>query len=178
VTKYQATPGALMIGGYIIGAVEALGIYRSTGYQILSEYGLSEPKPDQMYSMTIFCDFFDAISTKIGPSTLLVMGKTVGTSFELPPEVDSIDKLFNSLETGYKLASKNLRPDEGWNIKMMSGRSAEVTFVGAFPDNFMRGLLEGMANRILKNGKFLAKIDETRPSIDKGGKSVTFQCVW
>jgi hypothetical protein len=168
----------MVIGGFIIGAVEALGAFKDTGYRILADLGLKDPKPDQMYPMQIFCDFFEAISTKVGSATVSTMGKNVGINFPQPPEVNSIEKYLNSIDKEYKGGVRGIGMDEGWKTKITGTNSANAVFTGQFPDNFIRGLVEGMGRSVTKNNKFNVVIDTTQPSIDKGEKSVTLLITW
>jgi hypothetical protein len=176
--RYQSKPGSMVAGGFIIGAVEALGAFKETGYHILSDSGLKDPKFDQMYPMQIFCDFFESISTKVGTATLSTMGKNVGASFPLPPELDSVEKFLNTIDSQYKYGTKGLGIDDGWKVKLTGANSATAVFTGPLPDNFIRGLIESMGRKVSKTNKMNVAIDPTQPSIDKGEKSVTLLCTW
>ena len=176
--RYQSKPGSMVIGGFILGAVEALGAFKETGYRILADIGLKDAKMDQMYPMQIFCDFFESISSKVGTATLSTMGKNVGSTFPLPPDVDSAEKILNALDSQYKYGTRGLGMDEGWKVKKTGSNSATAVFTGHFPDNFIRGLVESMGRKVTKSNKFTAAIDSTQPSIDKGEKSVTLLLSW
>ncbi len=77
--KYTAEPGATILGSNIIATVDALEVYASTGYGILAENGITDIQPDGWYPMQPFCDFLEAIDTKVGASVYYIIGKKVFT---------------------------------------------------------------------------------------------------
>jgi hypothetical protein len=165
-----------MQGTTIISTVDALGTYKDTGYRMLAECGLSNPKPDAWYSMQILGDFFEAITLKIGNATLFMLGKAVAESMDLPPQIDTIEKLYGSFDQVYKMTFKNVASSEGWSFKPTGANKATLSFCGPFPDDYCRGVAEGFGKRFAK--KLSVKVDETQPRLDQGGKSVNLIVSW
>jgi hypothetical protein len=174
--KYVASPGSLSQGVTIIGTVDGLGAYKDTGYRILADSGVQNLKPDEWYPMQALCDFFAAVSSKVGKSTFFLIGKNLVAKAPLPPEIDSIEKVYAGFDQVYKTNFRNVPESEGWNFELTGPTSARMICTSPFPDEYTRGITEGFGRRFKNN--VTAKIDETKPRVDSGGKSVTILVSW
>jgi hypothetical protein len=176
VAKYVASPGSLSVGATIIGTVDGLGAFKDTGYRILAEAGVKDLKPDEWYPMQALCDFFETVSSKVGKSTLFLIGKNLVVNVPLPPQIDSIEKVYSGFDQVYKTSFHNVPSGEGWKCELTGPTSASMVCTSPFPDEYTRGVTEGFGRRFKNN--VTAKIDETKPRVDTGGKSVTILVTW
>jgi hypothetical protein len=178
--KYQASPKAKVSGPVVVGTVDALGIYKDTGYKILADCGISDPKMDQLYPLQVLCDFFTQVETRFGPSTLSVMGKNVAQVTPVPPGVDSPEAVLSSMGEAYQLNHQDVPADEGWRYEKTGPTSARMVCNAPYPDDFCRGIIEGFVRRFKQTsgGAVRAEIDMTQPRRDNGGQSVTVLVRW
>jgi len=175
--KYQATPGAKIIGNSVYYMIEALGTYKDTGYRLLAQVGISDIKMDDWYAQQTFCDFLDLIQQKVGNKTLFIAGRNQGLEAVLPPVLDVPEKVLASFNQVYRMAHKDIPASEGWAYTSTGPNSAIMTCTAPYPDEFSRGVCDGFVRRFKKE-KTTAKIDETQPRMDTGGKSVTIVVNW
>jgi hypothetical protein len=176
-SKYHATPGGKTIGSSIRSTVQSLGAFKDTGYRLLAEVGISEVKEDEWYDQQAYSDFMELIQQKVGNATLFMAGRTQGLSAPLPPVFDSPEKVLASFDQVYRMAHKNVPSSQGWTYTPTGPNSATMTCSGPYPDEFSRGICDGFVRRY-KIGNVTAKIDETQPRMDTGGKSVTILVKW
>ena len=175
-SEYTAKPGAQTIGANILGVIEGSGAFRQTGYRILADLGLKELKQDQWYPMQPFCDFFEAIEKKFGGATLAMIGKSNGSGLPLPPELNTIEKVYSSFDQVYRMNFRNVPTNEGWKFTKTGPKSATIVCTGPMPDEYLRGIAIGFGGRFEKN--LVVKFDETQLRRDKGGNSVTLLVNW
>jgi len=178
--KYKAQPNAQISGVRVISTIEALGVFKEAGYKILAENGIANPQPEQWYSQQDFINFFEALSAKVGPATLFMMGKNLGTTAKLPPQMDTFEKVLLSMDQFYKLHHRNVPANEGWRVEKTGATSLKLTSTGPYPDDMLRGVIAGYAEK-LKPAKGVIiniKIDPTQPRRDTGGDSVTILVNW
>ncbi len=178
--KYQAVPGANVLGSVVIDIVEALDIYKETGYQVLAECGIADPSADQPYPLQALCDFFEQVETRFGPATLSVMGKNVAKAMPVPPGINSPGAALSHMDETYQHSHQNVPPDEGWQYEETGPASAQIVCNAPYPDDFCRGIIEGIAKRFkpADGGMVKAEIDESKPRRDTGGQSVTVLVSW
>lgn len=176
--QFQAAPDAMVDSGLILGAVESLGIYKTTGYSILSSQGIKDIHPGQWVPMQILCNFFETIATKIGPATLFIMGRNVGSSIPLLPNNNTIEKVLVSLDTAYKSMTRGIGFGEGWKIDQMQSNSARLVFTGHFPSDFLCGLVQGLLQRVSVSTHPRVRFDENHVLLDHGSSSIALLVNW
>jgi hypothetical protein len=175
--KYIAKAGATALGAHIIATFEALGLYTAAGYSILAKNGITDIKPDEWYPMQAFCNFFEAIDTKVGA---YIIGKTLGATVPLPPEANTVEKALSRLDVVYKTNYKGVAWTEGWRVQISGDKSAKLIFRGPFPDDFVRGVTEGFVRRFNRGagGRVTVRIDAAAPRRDRGESSTTLLASW
>jgi hypothetical protein len=174
---YKAEPGSKVLGDSIRITLEALGLYKDTGNQLLAQAGIREVKADEWYDMQTYCDFLGALMEKVGPSTLFVAGRNIGMNAVLPPVFDTPEKVLSGFDQVFKMGHQGVPASQGWKYTPAGERSAIMVSTSPYPDELQRGVCDGFIRRF-KTGALLVKIDETKPRVDKGGKSVTFIANW
>ncbi len=178
--KYQAALGAKVLGPVVIGTVEALGIYKDTGYGILADCGVVDPEMDQLYPLQVLCDFFQKVETQLGPASLTTMGRNVAKAVPVPPGINSPETALISLGKSYHLNHSNVPKNEGWKYEKTGPASARMVCNAPYPDDFCRGIVDGFVRRFKPAGKGTVRteIDKTKPRRNTGGKSVTVLARW
>lgn len=174
---YKAEPGSKVLGHSIEITLNALGLYKDTGHQILAQTGIQNVKADEWYDMQMYCDFLGTLKEKVGPSTLFVAGRNIGMNAELPPIFDTPAKVLASFDQVFKMGHRGVPANQGWAYTSTGERSAIMVSTSPYPDELQRGVCDGFIRRF-KTGTLLVKIDETKPRVDNGGKSVTFIATW
>ena len=175
--SYKAYPGSKVLGHSIQITLEALELYKDTGNQLLAQAGIQKVKPDEWYDMQTYCDFLAAIKQKLCPFTLFVAGRNIGMKAELPPIFDTPSKVLSGFDQVFKMGHRGVPANQGWTYTSTGERSAVMVSSTPYPDELQRGVCDGFIRRF-KTGALLVKIDETKPRVDNGGKSVTFIANW
>jgi hypothetical protein len=175
--NYKAAPGSTVLGHSILITLEALSLDRETGVELLTKAGIQDLHKDAWYDMQTYCDFLGALRLRLGDSTLFTAGRNIGLGAELPPFLDSPSKVLASFDQVFKMGHQGIPPEQGWAYTPTGERSAIMVSTTPYPDELQRGVCDGFIRRF-KTGALLVTIDETKPRVDKGGKSVTFNAVW
>ncbi len=170
----------MVLGANIIATVEALGAYSDTGYRILAENGITDVQPDEWYPMQAFCNFIEALNSRVGASVLYITGKAVAACLPLPPEVNTVEKALSRFDLVYKTYYKGVAWTEGWKVRIRGDRSAQLVFRGPFPDDFVRGLTEGFIRRFANGStdRITVRNDAASPRRDRGQSSTTLLARW
>jgi hypothetical protein len=174
---YQASPGAKALGTNIRNTLESLELYKDVGYKLLTQAGIPDLKNDEWYDQQMYCDFLDMLKQKVGPSTLFVAGRNIGMNAPLPPQLNTPAKVLASFDQVYKANHKGVPANQGWIYNSTGENKATMICNSPYPDDLTRGVCDGFVRRF-KTGALFVKIDETKPRIDTGGKTVTFLIQW
>lgn len=174
---YKAAFGSKVLGHSIKITLDALTLYKDMGVRLLAQSGIKEVKPDEWYDMQIYCDFLGAVKDKLGNSTLFVAGRNIGMNAELPPIFDTPAKTLASFDQVFKMGHRGVPAHQGWKYTSTGERSAVMVSTSPYPDELQRGVCDGFIRRF-KTGALIVKTDETKPQVDKGGESVTFNALW
>ena len=175
--NYKAEPGSKVLGHNIQITLDALGLYRDAGVQLLKQAGVQKVKMDEWYDMQMYCDFLSALKEKVGSSTIFVAGRNIGMNAELPPIFDTPSKVLASFDQVFKMGHRGIPDNQGWAYTSTGERSAIMVSSTPYPDELQRGVCDGFIRRF-KTGALVVKIDPTKPRVDSGGKSVTFIATW
>ncbi len=174
---YKATPGSKVLGHSILITLDALILYKEAGLQLLAQSGLKNLNKDEWYEMQKYCDFLGALKEKLGDSTLFFAGRNIGMNAELPPFIDTPSKVLSGFGDVFKMGHRGVPPEQGWSFTSTGERSAIMVSSAPYPDELQRGVCDGFIRRY-KTGALSVTIDESKPRVDKGGKSVTFKAMW
>lgn len=174
---YKAEPGSTVLGHSIEITLNALVLYKDTGKQLLEQAGIPDVKADAWYNMQTYCDFLGAVKEKLGNATLFVAGRNIGMNAELPPFLDTPEKVLASFDQVFKMGHRGVPVNQGWTYTSTGKRSATLVSTSPYPDELQRGVCDGFVRRF-KTGALMVTIDGTKPRVDNGGKSVTFNVTW
>ncbi len=174
---YKAEPGSQVLGHNIQITLDALGLYKDLGQQLLAQAGIREAQRNDWYSMQTYCDFLSILKEKVGNATLFVAGRNIGMSADLPPIFDTIEKTLASFDQVFKIGHRGVPVEQGWRYTKTGERSAIMESIAPYPDELQRGVCDGFIRRF-KIGAPLVRTDESKSRVDTGGKSVTFIAQW
>lgn len=165
-------------GETILSVVNGMGIAKDLGRKILADEGIVDPQPGQWYPQQAWLNTFRAIAEKIGPATLLAIGKAIPANAQWPPEVNTIEKALASIDIAYKM---NHRGGEigYYRFEATGPRAGRVVCRNPYPSEFDRGIILAVAYRFAPQGSIPSvKLDETAPTRKKGADACTFLVSW
>ncbi|MCP4542781.1 MAG: hypothetical protein GY832_37130 [Chloroflexi bacterium] len=179
-STYRSSLGAEVLGAVILEALNALGIYKEFGRNILQDLGITDIQPDQWYSQETLSKFYHTLKERTGPATMFVTGKAVAQALQIPVGQRSIEQVPSSLGQMWRVNHRHITLDVGWKHQKTGDRSAVMTIVSPYPDDFERGILIGVVERFKPADSVGTKvvIDETKPRNDHGGAFTSFLVSW
>jgi len=156
-----ATPEAIILGKAVQAFAENLE--SDVVRPLLLKYGLDTIDPEKWYPCQALLNVLRDVSEMPGGSNALVaVGKKTVETAVMPPEVDSIPKMLNSLNTGYHLNLRNVPAEDVHPVEVVSERVYRVTSNTPFPLNYTYGLVWGFAQRFRSPGEpFTVRIIES-----------------
>lgn len=161
----------LVLGAGIAAIIEGMGGFKSRAKKILAENGLPEElQSDQWYSLEDVSKSLHTIADKIGPSTLLQIGRKIPEFAAFPPGIDTMDKALHAISVGYGMNHKGT--DIGsYKVIKISDKEYAVDCDALYPCEVDRGFLETMVkNYKLSNVHASVKHDSTDPCRKRGDK--------
>lgn len=165
-------------GETILSVMDGMGVTKELAYRFLAEQGIKDPQPGHWYSQQAWLNAFRMIAEKIGPATLLAIGKTIPENAKWPPNIDTIEKALVSIDIAYHLNHRG--GDIGcYQFKSTGPKSAKVICHNPYPSEFDRGIIVAVARKFAPKGTFPAvKLDESAPTRNKGADECTFLVTW
>jgi hypothetical protein len=171
-------PGVEVNGETVLSILDGLGPYKQTGLNLLAEHGINDPQPGKWYPQQAWLDAFKAIAEKMGPKTLLAIGKTIPENAKWPPQVDTIEKALSSIDVAYHM---NHRGGEigHYSFETLGPKSGKMVCKNPYPSDFDLGIIYAAARKFAPKGVFpTVKLDENSPSRASGADSCTFLILW
>jgi hypothetical protein len=74
---------------------------------ILKELNIDAEDPEAWYKLDSAIQFYQRVREEFGPNTVYNLGKMFGDLYELPPEIDTLEKFLHSLDTMYQATHRN-----------------------------------------------------------------------
>jgi hypothetical protein len=160
-TRFPELPGSTIVideskvpehatvsGGNILSMLAAMGPFRKRGEAILAEHGISEVDVERWYPLRAYVASLRTISQKMGPNTLLQIGKQIPHHIPLPPGLDSFEKVASSFDPAFEMNHRGF-PPHPISYEMTSDRSALITTGTPYPCEFDRGVIQGFFQTLL-----------------------------
>ncbi|HET6229671.1 MAG TPA: hypothetical protein VFE05_06275 [Longimicrobiaceae bacterium] len=141
-------PKATVSGGNILSMLAAMGPFRKRGEQILAEVGIDEVDAERWYPLPAYVKALEAIETKMGPNTLLQIGKQIPNHVMLPPGLDTFEKVLASFGMAYDMNHRGIRPN-AITFTVKTDRHADIVSGTAYPCDFDRGVIQGFFQKLL-----------------------------
>jgi hypothetical protein len=144
----QVPPDATVSGGNILSMLAAMGPFRKRGEQILLEHGLSDVQAEGWYPLGAYVQALRTISQKMGPNTLLQIGKQIPNHVPLPPGLDTTEKVLASFGVAFDMNHRGM-PKGLITYRIASDQEADITSGTPYPCDFDRGVILGFFQTLL-----------------------------
>jgi hypothetical protein len=139
---------AIVSGGNILSMLAAMGPFRKRGEAILADHGITEIDVALWYPLRAYVASLRTIGQKMGPNTLLQIGKQIPNHIPLPPGLDTFEKVAGSFGPAFDMNHRGV-PPRAITHEMTSDRSALITTGTPYPCEFDRGVIQGFFQKLL-----------------------------
>lgn len=160
-----------MSGGNILSMLAAMGPFRKRGEQILVENGIGDIDVEKWYPLPAYVAALAAIGEKMGPNTLLQIGKQIPNHVPLPPGIDTFEKVLASFGVAFDMNHRGFAPGR-ISYQMSTDRTATITSATPYPCDFDRGVIQGFFQKLLATRVNVVH-DTERGCKKEGGESCT-----
>lgn len=158
-SQFVASPGVEVIGHSIVTMAEAAGAFRRRVYDILKDCGIKDIDPKRWYRAQMWLDALKIIQNQVGDATLFNMGVEVSRTANVPPEVNSIEKVFSLFVVIYEMHHRGNQP-KSWDIQKLGERMFRMTNWNPYPHEFNRGITWGFADRFKPRASVVSVVME------------------
>ena len=133
---------ALVSGGHILAMLAAMGAFRKLAEQLLAERGIERVSPEGWYPLARCAEVLHELELRIGPNAVFRVGKEIPNHIQLPPGLDSFEKVAGSFGPTFALNHRNA--DSGRIEHEMTGPDSATIVSGTpYPCDFDRGVILG-----------------------------------
>lgn len=164
---------ATVSGGNILSMLAAMGPFRKRGEQILEEHGIRDIGVEQWYPLQAYVDSLRTIGEKMGPNTLLQIGKQIPNHVPLPPGLDTFEKVLASFGIAFDMNHRGVAPG-AITYDLKSERSATITTGTPYPCDFDRGVIQGFF-QVLLSTRVKVDHDTAGGCKNRGSETCTHQ---
>ena len=145
----QPSAAAQVKGGNILSMLAAMGAFRKTGEQILAERGITKVTADGWYPLQAYAEGLAEIERRIGPNTLFRIGKEIPNHIQLPPGLDSFEKVTGSFGPAFSMNHRGAGAG-GITFEITGPEEGTITSATPYPCDFDRGVIQGFYQKLLK----------------------------
>ena len=141
-------PDALVSGRNVLAMLAAMGAFRKMAEQLLTDRGITNVSPEAWYSLAPCAEVMHDLETKIGPNAVFRIGKEIPNHIELPPGLDSFDRVAGSFGPAFALNHRNAGAG-GIEHEITAPGSATIVSGTPYPCDFDRGVILGFFQVLL-----------------------------
>src|SRR5512142_3144909 len=98
---------ALVSGGNILAMLAAMGAFRKLAKQLLTARGITKVSPEGSYSLDDCAAVLHELEHRIGPTAVFRIGKEIPNHIQLPPGLDSFEKVAGCFGPAFALNHRN-----------------------------------------------------------------------
>lgn len=139
---------ALVSGGNILAMLAAMGAFRKLAEQLLAERGIEKVSPEGWYSLADCAAVLHELEVRIGPNAVFRVGKEIPNHIQLPPGLDSFEKVAGCFAPAFALNHRNA--DSGGIEHEITGPDSATIVSGTpYPCDFDRGVILGFFQTLL-----------------------------
>lgn len=142
---------------------------------LLQAAGVASIDPNEWYPQGVFVQIYKKLEQMAqGVDTIIAIGARTVDALEFPPEATNVEDALNALPTMYHAIHRNIPPDEGWEITVVSEREIDVRFNSPYSDYAAYGYIYTIAQRF-------SPPDQTvmvKPEIWKQGEPALFRVLF
>jgi|EPASupsiteSAE347_1022098.scaffolds.fasta_scaffold19299_2 hypothetical protein len=173
--QFQAAEEGVEVSGQaVLAFVNGMERLKNKALEILRENGISNPENGKWYSQQAWLNALKNIAEDLGPYALYCIGVRIPTDAKFPPDIDSLETAFASINTAYYM---NHRGGKIGNYTFQKSPDGSYLFIcdNPYPCEFDRGIIEGMGRRFAPAGRhLLCRHDDSAPCRDKGDESCMY----
>lgn len=139
---------ALVSGGNILAMLAAMGAFRKLAEQLLVARGIEKVSPEGWYSLDDCAAVLHELELRIGPNAVFRVGKEIPNHIQLPPGLDSFEKVAGCFGPAFALNHRNA--DSGGIEHEITGPDSATIVSGTpYPCDFDRGVILGFFQTLL-----------------------------
>lgn len=169
---------AEVIGQAMLGFIQCTN--KDAIAPLLHEQGLDHIEPDQWYPLQPYLNVFKDIISRGDNAmfNLISVGSKVSEIAPLPPEMNSIQTALMMVNAGYQLNHRNGNVGT-MTPQVVSDREILVVDTSCYPDDFMYGVLFGLARRFrAPQDNLVVRHVPDAPCRKHGGESCSYRVTW
>jgi hypothetical protein len=170
IDEKRVPESATVSGGNILSMLAAMGPFRKRGEAILADHGITEVDVEQWYPLRPYVAALLMIGQKMGPNTLLQIGKQIPNHIPLPPELNTFERVAGSFGPAFEMNHRGA--SGGITFQMTSDRSALITSGTPYPCEFDRGVIQGFF-QVLLGARVTVTHDEAGGCKNEGSETCT-----
>ena len=152
-------------GQTILSVLAGMRGFETSAKLILSKNGIDNPEPNNWYSQQAWLNAFKEISEQIGERTLTSIGQMIPEKAEWPPNVNSLETAFASIDVAYHMNHRLngvtlFNPETGimlegighYNYQKTGDREITMTCENPYPCAFDKGIIKSVATKFQPAG--------------------------
>jgi len=176
--REASSPKTEVLGEIVCSFVDTMKAFKGLAREILVANGIRDPKPYLWYRQESWRLSLNEIAERIGPNTLFQIARQIPSGAEIPPELDTLEKAFQSLDAAYQGTHRG--GDVGhYRVVESAEKSLKVECTTPYPCDFDRGIVAGLAQRFEGDNPLLDVHHETDVRCKKqGAGSCVFSVHW
>lgn len=171
------TPGVVILGTSILSMVDAMGAFKNSALKILEENGITNIKPNGLYSQQKFLNSLKVIYEKLGDVTIKVIGMKIPEKAQLPLGIETTEQILYSIDRIYN--TNHQGGDCGHYKFEKVGKSEGIMKVNTpYPCSFDMGLIEAFMNKFRKEGSITFIKHFSEECRMKGAPACEYKVKW
>lgn len=149
-------PDIEITGRYVNSMLASTGevspVFERKMEELLEEYGIDDPDPDEWYSAESFAEAVERVAAEIGDKTVSEAGKQMGRDVPKPPEVESPHDVLAQMHDQHYQSYRNVERGSigGYTYERVDETTARLGVTEGFPypTGIARGAPVGIAEDI------------------------------
>ncbi len=164
-------------GEFLLCFIYGSGLFSKVLLEALASHGIKNIRLGKWYPQQPFLDTMRTIQKTIGDVLLRQVGLNIGGHISLPPSVEDIPSLLDSLPKIFSMHHK--RDPKHVQVVKQADRTAQVTFNSPYPPNLDCGILTGLLERFAKPPENLTILNQGQPAeCIKSGRDLQYIVKW
>lgn len=166
-------------GQAVMSIVAAMSLIQSQALKILADRGITPLEKDRWYPLDRALEVYKIIQTEIGPTTVKAVGRKIPEVAEFPPNINTIEDGFRSIDIAYRLHHRGLGDVGGYHYKSLGERKGQMVCDNPYPCALDEGILEAIGERFRPKGSLWVRVEHLAGSCRKSGAdSCTYNISW
>lgn len=171
--------GVEVDGAAVLAVVEGMGRFKSLAYEILALHGIKAPAAEEWYPQQAWLDTFRDIGERLGPASLLQIGKQIPQLALWPAGLRDVHEALASIDQAYHMNHRG--GDIGhYRYEPLGPREGRMVCRNPYPCDFDQGIILGIARRFGPLDSALLEIPHRPkdPCRKHGDEECVYQLEW